>query len=282
MGHFDKLTVRGAEYVKDSSGLEVLHVSNPHALSQAVGYMKFTAKPYERIFLRGQANLYPTLPPSLYRGISSESGQNKRHKRLSDAIEVFRESCPIFNKFPGYAHEPLLQHYGIKTTWVDIVDNVWVGLWFSIYQAFAEGKNSEFLHFDVRTPTVDAPFGYLLLLAASEDRRSSPMKGMMRGRETEVIDLRIAAPSIFLRPHAQHGLLLRAKGTRDGRILDYSNAVRGIIRYNLNEAIEWLGSGNMVGVRGLFPPPYFDGGYRILLSAPHKDFSVGSIHHVGA
>lgn len=282
MGSFSRISIRGAKYVTDSIGIDVLHVENPHALSQALGYLKFTAEPHERIYLRGQESLYPTLSPSLYRGISNVHAQGKRHMRFKKAIDNFRSNCQILETFPHYAHEPLLQHYGIKTTWIDIVDNVWVGLWFSIYKAFSVGRNSEFLHFDIRKPTTDAQFGYLLLLVASEDRSRGTLKGMMLGRETEVIDLRIAAPSIFLRPHAQHGLLLRARGTEIGRITDYSTAIRGIIRYNLTDAIEWLGSGNMVGVRGLFPPPYFDSGYQLLLSAPHSDFPVGNIHHIGA
>lgn len=282
MGYFDALRVRGATQVIDTSGQEVLHVDNMHALTQAVGYLKFTAAPYERIFLRGQSKLHASLSPSLYRGISTAAGQTKRHGRLNRAIEIFRKSCPIFDGFPEYAHEPLLQHYGVKTTWLDIVDNIWIALWFSVYEVFVEGRHSEFIHFDVRQPKDDNLFGYLLLVAAAEDRKSPAMKGLMRGRESEVIDLRIASPSIFLRPHSQHGLLFRLRGTDAGREMDYSQAVRGVIRYNLKDCIDWLGAGNTVGVRGLFPPPYFDTGYGILLSAPHEDFSVGCIHHVGA
>jgi FRG domain-containing protein len=282
MPSFEKLTIRGADYMKDTCGQHVLHVDNPHALIQAIGYLKFRAKSYERVFLRGQSRLYETLSPSLYRGINSTAGQSKRHKILNQTIEVFRKECSVFEGFPEYAHEALLQHYGIHTTWIDVVDNVWVALWFSAYQAFTEGKNGEFLHFDQRIPDYENRFGYILLLSVNDDRRSKARMGMMLGRETELIDLRIAAPSLFLRPHSQHGLLLRAKGTQKGRILDYSNSVKGVIRYNLIDAIKWLGEGNMVGVRGLFPPPYYDPGYRILLSAPHTNFSVGSINHIGA
>ena len=273
MASLEKVTIRGAEYIQESNGQGVLHVSNPHALVQAVGYLKFRAEPYERIFLRGQSKLYDTLGPTLYRGITSDAAQSKRHKALNAAIEIFRENCSIFASFPEYAHEALLQHYGIKTTWIDIVDNVWVALWFSAYQAFSEGKNGEYLHFDLRVPSETEEFGYILLLSAADDRRSKTRKGMLLSNHSEVIDLRIAAPSIFLRPHSQHGLLLRAKGTRGGRVLDYSNLIRGIVRYRLKDAIDWLGSGNMVGIRGLFPPPYFDPGYRLFVVCPtHRLF----------
>lgn len=282
MTRFQKITIRGSEYIQDPSGQDVLHVSNPHALIQAVGYLKFIAEPYERIFLRGQSKLYDTLAPTLYRGISTDAAQGRRHKALKSAIEVFKSSCSIFDSFPKHAHEALLQHYGIRTNWIDVVDNIWIALWFSVYKAVSAGRNNEFLHFDLRVASDDDEFGYVLLLSSKDDRRSKTRKGMILSSDSEVIDLRIAAPSVFLRPHAQHGLLFRSRGARNGRILNYSDAVHGIIRYRLKDAIEWLGAGNMVGVRSLFPPPYYDPGYQLLLSAPHTDYSVGTIHHVGA
>lgn len=282
MSVFEKVTIRDASYLVDqSSGKNVLHVESPHALTQAVGYAKFKAQPFERVFLRGQSKLYDGLSPTLYRGIKSDAAQTNRHAALNSTLELFRANCRIFEGFPEYAHEPLLQHYGIHTTWIDVVDNVWVALWFASHQAFSVGKHKEFLHFDQRKVTEDS-YCYIILLSANDDRRGKPRRGMLLSRKTELIDLRVTVPSIFLRPHSQHGMLFRAKGEQGGRIMDYSDAIIGVIRFNLSDAFKWLGSGSMVGVRSLFPPPYFDTGYGMLLSVPHSDFTVGAIHHVGA
>lgn len=282
MNLFEKISIRDSKYIIDKdSGRGVLHVESPHALTQAVGYAKFKAEPFDRIFLRGQSKIYSGLSPTLYRNIKSDAGQTKKHEHLNKTLELFRSNCKIFDSFPDYSHEPLLQHYGIHTTWIDVVDNVWVALWFASHQAFSAGKNKEFLHFD-RRRTADGSFCYILLLSANDDRRRKPRRGMLLSQTTELIDLRITVPSIFLRPHSQHGMLFRVKGGAGGRARDYSSAIIGIIRFELADAFRWLGSGSMVGIRSLFPPPYFDTGYGILLSVPHTDYSVGAIHHIGA
>ncbi|MDP8249924.1 FRG domain-containing protein [Pseudochrobactrum saccharolyticum] len=282
MSLFEKSSIRDAKYLLDEdSGQNVLHVDSPHALTQAVGYAKFLAQPFERVLLRGQARLYDTLSPTLYRGIKKAGAQNNRHVSLNKVLELFRSTCNVFSKFPDYSHEPLLQHYGIHTTWIDVVDNVWVALWFASHEAFAAGKNKEFLHFDKRKIMEDS-YCYIILLSANDDRRGKPRRGMLLSKKTELIDLRVTVPSIFLRPHSQHGMLFRARGTQDGRIIDYSSSIIGVIRFNLINAFNWLGAGSMVGIRSLFPPPYFDTGYGLLLSVPHSNFSIGSIHHVGA
>lgn len=282
MSKFEKLTILGAKYVQETEARGVLHVETPHALIQAAGYLKHTAEPFERVLFRGQRALFDSLTPSLYRGIKTGAAQNTKHAKIAEVVASFKSKAGIFEKIPDYAHEPLLQHYGVHTTWADVVDNVWVALWFALYRAHSVGKNSEFLHFEQRRPSSSEQFGYILLIAVDEDRKAAARKGMVVGKRTELVDLRIAAPSIFLRPHAQHGLLFRMKANKEGRPLDYSDAIRGIIRFDIAAASNWLGSGEMHNVRSLFPPPYFDGGYRILLDSALEDKSIGCIHHIGA
>ena len=248
---------------------------------QAVGYLKHTAQPWERIFMRGQSKLYDSLSPTLYRGITSKA-QSKRHEKLSLVIGEFCSSSALFNDVPDYAREPLLQHYGIQTTWLDIVDNVWVALWFAVNRALTSGAENQFMHFDARIPGAADEYGYILLIKTEDSRRERVKQGIAKGDTTETVDLRIAAPSIFLRPHAQHGLLFRARGTEGGRLTDYSDAVAGALRFSLDDGKRWLGSGAMHDVRGLFPPPYFDNGYRILLGVTQVERGVGVIGHVGA
>jgi hypothetical protein len=73
------------------------------------------------------------------------------------------------------------------------------------------------------------------------------------------------------------------RGDKVVRPVDYIQQLRGIVRIDLNEALSWLGHGDMLGVHALFPPPYYDHGYEILLNAqfnPTKD--IGAIAHVGS
>jgi hypothetical protein len=248
--------------------------------------LKHIAEPYERLYFRGERRLYNALSPSAYRDIGSPVGQNKRHSKINAAVNAFRDKCSIFGSFDQNAHEPLLQHYGIRTTWVDLVDNIWVALWFAVYQAHSYAKG-RYLHFDLRRPADGDEYGYILLVATDDDRRRRTRKGFMSGNRTELVDLRVAAPSVFIRPHAQHGLLFRPRAIRqvnDGyvRPLDYSSHVRGIVRFCVEDGIRWLGQGEVHSIRGLFPPPYFDNGYSILLGAEIDSDAVGSVFHIGA
>lgn len=280
-----KVTIKSTSWTTDVSGVNVLHAEEPHALVMAAGYLKFklAKSSSEGIYFRGQRKLYGSLIPTLYRGLSAQKTQEKKHTALASLIAEFKKSGNIFASFGEYAYEPLLQHYGISTTWVDLVDNVWVALWFACHKAMAIGKASEFVHFERRLPTDDEKFAYILLIGADISNRSRHKPGYYFGDNTELVDLRMAAPSVFLRPHAQHGLLFRKKGDEGGRSLDYADQVRGIIRVDLGKAIDWLGTGKMVNTHSLFPPPYYDNGYQILLTCGVTgDSGTGTIAHIGA
>lgn len=280
-----KQTIKNSTYLKDPSGIDVLHVDEPHALIMATGYLKYTLakNKSEGIYFRGQRKVYDGLYPTLYRNTPSIKVQSAKHAALSSLIQRFIGSGKIFETFGDYAHEALLQHYGINTTWMDLVDNVWVALWFACHQAMSIGKNGEFVHFEKRLPSGSNEYAYLLLIGVDINQRSREKPGYFHGIKTELIDLRMAAPSIFLRPHAQHGLLFRRKGDSAGRALDYSSQIRGVIRVDLAKALDWLGNGKMVNTHSLFPPPFYDNGYQILLTCGvNGDRTTGTISHIGA
>ncbi|WP_338865534.1 hypothetical protein [Myxococcus stipitatus] len=65
--------------------------------------------------------------------------------------------------------------------------------------------------------------------------------------------------------------------------MDLSDFVVGVIRIDTQQAQEWLGSGALANTHHLFPPPYYDEGYRhFLKKAPIGGKPIGSIQHVGA
>jgi hypothetical protein len=282
-----KLTIRNATYLADpSAGQDVYHVRDAHALVQAAGYLKHIhgCNGGEHIFFRGESKLYGTLPPTLFRGVSTHAGQSRRIGLLNSALTAARTKNEIFSSLDPFAHEPLLQHYGLKTSWIDLVDNIWVALWFACHKAYAAGPIGEYLHFEQRTESKEpGGFAYILLVSADSRPAQKSPPGAVIGKSTELIDLRVAAPSIFLRPHAQHGLLMRMRGNTAMRPIDYSPQVRGVIRIGLGDALEWLGHGKMLGVHALFPPPFYDHGYDVLLrSGIIGSVDIGSIHHIGS
>jgi hypothetical protein len=284
MNLLNQISIRNAKMEKDPHGGDVLHVRDPHALIQAAGYLKFTrGLKGEAIFFRGQSETYPTLTPSLFRGIgSSQSAQSKRVMERNQFTAKITAKANIFTKFPTFSHEPLLQHYGLSTTWIDLVDNIWVALWFATNRAHISGKELKYLHFEKRIPEVDHEFAYILLVAADSLQAGPP--GLLSGPNTQLVDLRVACPSVFLRPHAQHGVLFRKRGVGTVRPTDYSDQVRGVIRMQLSDALAWLGEAKTLGVHTLFPPPFYDHGYKILLDGKFGEANskVGSIFFVGA
>lgn len=280
------ISIPGSEIVTDSaSGREVFHVANPHALTQAAGYLKFIEGPARRgVFFRGQRKLYKTLSPTLFRDIATQEAQSRRIRALRQACASIARENIIFDQIPPEAHEPLLQHYGLNTSWLDLVDNIWIALWFACHRAMAVGPSGCFLHFERRDPADEQEaFAYILLVAADIVPSDPFVPGLWRGSNTELVDLRVSAPSIFLRPHAQHGVLFRMRGNAVRRPLDYAPQVVGTIRVDLRHALKWLGEAATLSTHALFPPPFYDKGYGFLLERPlPADRMVGGIQHIGS
>lgn len=284
MADFTKLAVKGATHTTDSHGRHVLEVSDPHALIQAAGYLKHRcALDGESVFFRGQEATYSSLAPTLFRGIpASQRAQAARSSAKNKFLKEVVSTSSIFQKFHAVAHEPLLQHYGLQTTWLDLVDNIWVALWFASHRAHSSGVGGKYLHFERRNPFED-PTGLAYIILVGTERTPTGVPGFDKGAKTETIDLRVCAPSIFLRPHAQHGILFRMRGQGTVRPVDYSSCIRGVIGIRLRDAIGWLGDAQTLSTHSLFPPPFYDHGYKILLDAAFEaDQKVGSISVVGA
>src|SRR5208283_1726512 len=223
----------------------------------------------EGIYYRGENKLHQGMTPSLFRGCKDVACAHGRTGLLNQYLSQLRSSNVIFQQFSEELHEPLLQHYGIRTTWVDLVDNLWIALWFASNKAFYAGDRSQYLHFERLDQTRNkTEHVYISLFGACNTTMSGRTPGYYEGSNTELADLRIGVPSIFLRPHSQHGVLFRLKGGSDSRMLDYSSAIRGVIRVDLSDAIRWLGDGQMLSPHYLFPSPVYDQGYHFLMKTP--------------
>ena len=132
------------------------------------------------VFFRGQRTLYEGLVPTLYRGISSQASKKNRDEAIKAYLQTVREENEVLRNVNEYVREPLLQHYGIRTRWIDIVDNVWVALWFACHRACATGAFGEYLHFERRNPSSDnneSRYAYILLVAVEIDGINATMPG---------------------------------------------------------------------------------------------------------
>lgn len=283
------LRIRGTEYVEEynfSNGrnVPIYEVLTVHGLNQIIGYTKFNNNNYGNVFYRGECKLHSSLIPSLFR---KSKHTNERMKELNKLLHLihtdngFKKELKLneaASEKQEIKIEGMLQHYGVPTRYIDVVDNHWIALWMGLY------KNQVLEHFEKyyqyrkrELPftdmlyggkiNIDALYQYILLIAVP-DERGDNRDGIEIMNNMIVVDLRKALPSIFLRPHAQHGLVLRNRGkdSNNSDFYDISNNVVGILKIRIDRTNKWLGNGQLLTQDNLFPSPGYDYGYDLLLS----------------
>lgn len=292
------LSVSGLKYVEMFSfscgnTVPVYYVSSMHALNQVIGYAKFINKEYGEVLYRGENKLHPGLIPSLFRGCTGTTKWNVvsplvnkiiRDASIRDAINVGKDLKRARNKVEG-----MLQHYGVQTRYIDLVDNHWIALWMGLFECKKAKRIEMYYHysrrcidaldaFDGTTHSKDDLYQYILLLALPKPDES--IEGIELSKSFIVVDLRQALPSVFLRPHSQHGFVARKKPTVNQLAAEYDMAteVIGILRIRIDRASAWLGEGHLLSQDNLFPSPMNDYGYDLLLNLPNdffpEDYSI--------
>ena len=283
----------------------LFEVKSIHGLNQLIGYAKFINRSYGEVLYRGENKLHEALMPSLLRG---KTNCTKSFTKLNCLISEIKESKRFKNllKLEGMSPEEssliiegMLQHYGVPTRYIDLVDNHWIALWMCSnaitnfarikhYQRYACRLDN---HYDLMSnedltesfpthPTLKNSrctpsdkneshdrYGYLLLVCLPYGASRNPSNGITLSKEIARIDLRQAIPSIFLRPHAQHGLVAKKHGRDEGdpSFYDMATQVIGIIKIRIDRICSWIGSGSLLTQDNLFPAPAYDCGYDALL-----------------
>lgn len=296
----------------DGSTISVVEVNDPNALTQTLGHVRFAAGSGATTLFRGAARPHRGLVPSGYRqgssaayrtdfatemyqyldsildgscacGLLKGSGVKSRCRRDWPCPEVHMASGVngLVPQTPRAAVEPLLQHYGFRTRWLDVVDNVWVALWFSCHEQITHSSGT-FAHHTKRS-VAQEPEGHAYIdVLVVRNLQTTVVHGLLRGDEARVADLRAAVPSVYLRPHAQHGLLVSDWSSATERNPDLARLMAARLRIRLNDALMWLGEGGMISPYTLFPPATRDEGYRRLLEyAPQAPERLGRITHYG-
>lgn len=269
--------------IQISTGEEVpvYTIDSFHVLTQFVGYAKYINRQNANVYLRGQTGLYDGhLIPSIYRPLSGSGSVNysERTPKYMEKVHQALSKSKAFDSIDSRAIVPLLQHYGIKTSWLDVVDNLWVALWFGLHKFHSIIlQNHEYIHISEVNPN---EYAYLFLIAVDareelasciKDKRVS-FPGVYSGETTQLVDLRKAVPSYYLRPHAQHGLMIHKKRINHthGRLLekvdvDYSEFVVGVAKIPAALGFSWIGHTGLLSTQSLFPSAVYDNGYSKLI-----------------
>ena len=282
------LRLQGSKYIGDykfdcKNEVPVFEISTIHALNQIIGHAKFNNNNYGTIYYRGERRLHDSIIPSLYREGThvyvKNAGINKLLKEIRNQEKKhdnFKLSGNV--EFDNYKLEGCLQHYGISTRFIDVVDNHWVALWMGLNTPQKLGKKHGYIRYTPREiPFIKTMKGqvineenlyqYILLIAIPNSREHNTHIGITRTEKFVSIDLRQALPSVFLRPHAQHGIVVRKRcDSNCAADFDIATEVIGILKIRIDYATEWLGDGLLLSQDNLFPPAAFDQGLEILSS----------------
>lgn len=255
----------------------IIEIATPQALVQAIGYAKRALSNQYSVYFRGQTACYRSMIPYLFRSIKTARNDKQDwllNKKIMD-LKTFVNSIIKDEKFmrgvSPHATEGVLQHYGIPTRYLDLVDNIWVALWFSSHKRYqANGINIE------QYRKSGNNFSYIYIMRFGEVAKQIERGVYITTDGFEIIDLRTAVDSGFLRPHAQHGIVVRKLGPIGKDSIDLHEHVEVILKIKTEDALDWLGSSILSDQSYMFPSPFFDIGYRSL----RKKIQAASIGNI--
>lgn len=250
-------------------------VSSYRALMRLVGLCWYRST--NQVLLRGQTRCFENLRPSACRSPSLA----RDPAAIDGFLERFRRTVR-YDQSPTYAcsTEPLLQHYGVRTRWVDFVDSVPQALFFATHDfvrsPFAVSSDEMTYVPTLRASGVLYVVDVGVLTPREVDGKTVP--GVFSTDwGGEVCDLRRAKPSQSLRPHMQHGWLCRPV---DGS-LDLWNRVVLQVEFDSKLAREWLVGAGCLTRESLFPDKKWDETYKQLLSKKMTSFFENEHSSIG-
>ena len=227
MRRFCKTKGYGELATMDSGGA-FMHVNDPMGLAAFVPYC---SGKYQRIYLRGCTIDHPYSVPTLFR--RDGVGQQYDYQECKRRWCAYRDLLTRLRQILDHSrwHRPglgaVLQHYGLKTPWLDVVRNLYTAIWFATRDK-AVGDECSL-------------FGWLSLYANTR-------------KELRVIDLWGKHSSKHFRPHMQQGLSLAMqsdeaqKPCREQEFNKYR-----IAQIRFRRSGEWDLYGHMFSRRFLFP-----------------------------
>ena len=223
-----------------------LFIDQPEVLAGFAGYLKFQClkkNPKAKVFCRGQVNDHPSIP-GLFRGKDLSSDHLKRRLAAYEALVSKAKYLYNASRFQQENIHAIFQHYGLKTPWLDLVDNVFVALWFATHRYFAENNGNK-AHYEISRKE----FGHIYFYATTS--------------KTEYFDLREKHSSLSLRLHVQHGISITRRETT-WTLANRSLDDHLVATVKFPNGKEWRPSGQIFSTKFLFPSTDLDNTYKYL------------------
>lgn len=210
-----------------------------------------------RTFLRGCTENYTTAYPSLFRENSDVAPQCEQRRRWN----AYKHALAGIRKLNGSRWRrkdlgAVLQHYGVRTPWLDVVRNLYTAIWFATHDLTGSGLHG--VAKPARTEHFWISF-YRRQTGTAEER-------------LRVKDLSAHHSSLHVRPHAQHGLSLSMQPDDIELPHPYQdfNKFR-IAQVRIPNGGKWKLSGHMFSTAFLFPSVELDDSLRRLSTAAVQD-----------
>ncbi len=234
----------------DSAGA-FMQVNDPMGLAAFIAYC---SGKHRRIYLRGCTTDHPHSVPTLFRrnGVGQQYDYQECVRRWRAYKELLWRLRQILDggRWQRAALGAVLQHYGLKTPWFDVVRNLHTAIWFATRDQ-AAGKAC-------------SPLGWISLFVNSR-------------KELQIIDLWGKHSSKHFRPHMQQGLSLamQSDSADELRPQQEFNKYR-IAQICFRRSVEWDLCGHMFSRGFLFPCQSHDDSLRRLSNSDVEDAVVAT------
>lgn len=249
-----------AARASDEYGCPYIRIEKPIALPVFAAFCSGNGR---EVFLRGCTRNFQHTFPSLFRGIPNEDVQARWEdykcllRELGAATTGLRWNRPNLGA--------VLQHYGMKTPWLDVVRSFYTAVWFATHD-LVQQPCSRHESIEDSCPGCGArgfvkpscrDYGWISFYA-TEAVHSNEQPGF--NEELVVQDIPCEQSSKHFRPHAQQGLSLAMQDdSRDwhdtampGTGRDFNSYRIAHLRFPNN--VEWAVCGGMFSTGFLFPP----------------------------
>lgn len=242
----------GVEYIDEA--WPYLKVESGVGVARVVGEAKRDSRCDGRVFVRGQVENHGAMCPALFRGATSDvvclsSAEKEFIAKVGERINVGRFKAPNT--------AALLQHYGFRTTWLDVLDNLFVAYWFASHKISVKPGGL------IEIRKSKAPSGWLFLIQPPA--------------AASVVDLRIEHHPLSARPHVQHGVSITGQL---GSFADYREWIVATIR---TPVVGSTGGALFTG-SALFPSATADHTLKLLLKHTASELAaqVAQAHGLAA
>lgn len=225
-----------------------LYIEDPNILVRFAGFLKShqeIIKTDSKVFFRGQTKNYGPMIPRLFRGCGIDNiTLEKRYRAYNDLLKELKKKYKS-TRFKKGNVGALLQHYGINTPWLDLVDNVYTAIWFA---TMTRTKKMPYKYVES-----NEDFGWIFFIKIKQS--GDP--------ELKYCNLREDHSSLSLRLHAQHGISVRRKGTAWNLINRCLNDfVVATVKFPNND--NWKLKGQLFDTKFMFPNSLHDNTYKYL------------------